>query len=100
MHMFREALLLPTSYIVMRREAQCRALRLNTSYIVMRREAQSNTVDPDMPQPLQWFTPHPPIARAAYVPLLSIAFRRPFSFPSEERVGSPPWCRLAFTTIG
>ena len=26
--------------------------------------------------------------------------RRQFSSPSEERVGSPPWCRLAFTTIG
>ena len=26
--------------------------------------------------------------------------RRPFSFPSEERVGFPPWCRLAFMTIG
>ena len=24
----------------------------------------------------------------------------PFSFPSEERVGFPPWCRLAFMTIG
>ena len=40
---------------------------------------------------------------AAYMAIVLSLYRylrRPFSSPSEERVGFPPWCRLAFMTIG